>query len=87
LQLFPTLASTVKKKMTQENNFNDMNDRIINDPILRISLARKSHLWFFNMYFAHYVKYETAPFQKELFGLTEDDGNKMAVISAFRGSG
>jgi len=60
--------------------------KIINNHILRTSLARESHLWFFNLYLPHYVKFPTAPFQKEMFYLTEDDSTKLLGIMAFRGS-
>jgi len=49
-------------------------------------LAYKSHFWFFHIYLSHYVKYETAPFQRDLFSITEDENIKNAVIVAFRGS-
>jgi len=59
---------------------------LIKDRKARVEIAKKSHLWFFHTYFPHYVKDKTAPFQKEIIGITEDDGMKMAVIVAFRGS-
>lgn len=60
--------------------------KILSTRKVRTELAYRSHYWCFHTYFAHYVKYETAPFQKELFEITEDDNNKMAVIVSFRGS-
>lgn len=39
------------------------------------------------MYFHEYVEYEIADFQKEIFRITEDQNNRLAVIVAFRGSG
>jgi len=60
--------------------------KIINDRKVRVAIARQSHLWFFNIYFSNYVINETAPFQKEMFNLTENELNKLAVIVAFRGS-
>lgn len=59
---------------------------VINDRVSRKTLASQSHYYFFNMYFSHYVKYQTADFQKEMFQLTEDSGIKNVVIVAFRGS-
>lgn len=59
---------------------------ILNDPLLRSNIAYQSHYWCFHTYFAHYVKYETAPFQQELFAITQDTNNKLAVIVSFRGS-
>jgi predicted phage terminase large subunit-like protein len=60
--------------------------KILNNQKLRKTLAYKSHIWFFHIYLSHYVKFETAPFQRELFGITEDETIKKAVIVAFRGS-
>lgn len=52
----------------------------------RINTTKKSHLWFFNTYFSHYVQFKTADFQKEIFQLTEDNNKLFVVIVAFRGS-
>lgn len=61
-------------------------EQIRTDRKIRQALARDSHYWFFHLYFAQYVKHETAPFQKEMFLLTEDEKLKLAVVVAFRGS-
>jgi predicted phage terminase large subunit-like protein len=61
--------------------------QVVNQIDFRRELAKKSHYWFFNLYFSEYVKYETAPFQKELFLLSEDQNIKTAVVVAFRNSG
>lgn len=61
-------------------------DEIINNPLVRKSLAIKSHYWFFHIYFSHYVKYPTADFQREIFQITEDQSITEAVIVSFRGS-
>jgi predicted 3-demethylubiquinone-9 3-methyltransferase (glyoxalase superfamily) len=61
-------------------------DRIIRDQKLRSNLTTECHYWFFQIYFAHYAKYKSADFQKELFSLTEDVSQKNLVIEAFRGS-
>ncbi len=53
----------------------------------RAELARRSHLWFHNIFLSHFVAYPTADFQKEMFSITEDPTIKLAVITAFRGSG
>ena len=60
---------------------------MIKDRNFRIALCRKSHYWFFHFYFGQYVSYETAEFQREMFRITEDEKNNMAIIVAFRGSG
>lgn len=76
-------------KQPKKNNpsKNDFNNQIIQKSNFRKELARKNHMWFFNLYFSEYVKYETAPFQKQLYLVTEDPTIKMAVICAFRNSG
>jgi len=60
---------------------------ITSDKTVRQAVARKSFYWFFNIYFSHYVKYETAEFQREIFRLLEDESSQMLVFCAFRGSG
>ncbi|MCX6810139.1 MAG: phage terminase large subunit [Candidatus Berkelbacteria bacterium] len=64
----------------------ELGDRVIKEIAVRRALVQKSHYWFFNTYFSDYVKYQTAPFQKEMFQISEDQDEKMAVIVAFRGS-
>lgn len=54
---------------------------------VRKALARNSHYWFFSIYLNHYIKYAFAPFHNEMFHLTEDISNRLAVLVAFRGSG
>lgn len=61
--------------------------KIINDKALRVELCKSSHLWFFSVYFSSYIKYELAQFHRDFFSLTEDQNLRLAVISAFRGSG
>ena len=59
---------------------------IIRNRAVRRSITYDSHLWFFHLYFNHYVRFETAAFQKEMFALSEDEAVPLAVIVAFRGS-
>lgn len=61
--------------------------KVIADKRVRTELTTNSHMWFFHVYFANYVKYATADFQREMFALTEDETKKLDVIVAFRGSG
>lgn len=74
----------------RQNNPNDIPDniwdRIINDPDVRRAVTKENHLLFFYVFFPHYVKHGIAPFQKELFAITEDETIKTAVIEAFRNS-
>jgi predicted phage terminase large subunit-like protein len=62
-------------------------EKILKDSIFRKELAKKSHYWFFHIYFRRYVTYETADFHRKLFAITENEKLKNAVITAFRGSG
>lgn len=65
----------------------DLAAKIIANQTLRRSVARQDFLWFFHMYFSHYVKYETAEFQREMFQLLENEDIQTLVFVAFRGSG
>lgn len=60
---------------------------MVKDRKVRIAITKESHWYFFHFYFAHYVKYETAPFQTEIFNLTENEATKNFYVVAFRGSG
>ena len=64
-----------------------LKDKIQNSKTFRINLAKNSYLWFFHIYFAKYIKYQTADFQKEWCNLLEDWDNKFLEIIGFRGSG
>lgn len=65
----------------------DIAERIAHDRSVRRAVTRESFYWFFHVYFSHYVKYATAPFQKEMFSLLESDIHQTLVFVAFRGSG
>jgi predicted phage terminase large subunit-like protein len=67
-------------------NYETLMSWIRRNRFLRKKLARLSHTMFFVIYFHQYMKHKTADFQREIFRITEDNGAKMAVISAFRGS-
>lgn len=60
---------------------------IVKNKKLRKQLTFESHFMFFHIYFRHYIEYDTAEFQKEMFALTENPTAKNIVIVAFRGSG
>ncbi len=75
--------------MDHNNNHilsSELFDRMIKDQKVRREICKQSFLHFFHLHFAHYVTYETAPFQKEMFSLIED-GSENLFIVAFRGSG
>lgn len=61
-------------------------ESVINDQKLRTNLTKRNPLWFFGLYFPHYISYPIADFQREIFQIMADENNKQAVISAFRGS-
>ncbi|MEI7890546.1 MAG: hypothetical protein WCI36_01120 [bacterium] len=61
-------------------------DKMIKDKAIRVAITKESHFMFFHLYFAHYVKYPTADFQREIFALTEDTSVKNLFVVAFRGS-
>lgn len=71
----------------EEYNSEEILEAIARDRLVRKKTARESHLMFFHLYFPHYIKYEIADFQKEIFKITENADNKLACIVAFRGSG
>jgi predicted phage terminase large subunit-like protein len=59
---------------------------MVKDRKVRTAITKESHWYFFHFYFAHYVKYPTAPFQRELIALSEREDVKNLVVVAFRGS-
>jgi predicted phage terminase large subunit-like protein len=61
--------------------------KIVSDKKVRQAITRESHEWFFSVYFSHHITYETAPFQKEMFSLTEDPSITTLIVVAARGSG
>ena len=71
--------------MEKELTESELRDILLSQKV-RSELAYRSHYWCFHTYFAHYVKCKTAPFQKELFRITEDEEIKMAAVVSFRGS-
>lgn len=68
-----------------------INDQLVNkmmkDRLVRTSITKDSFLYFFHFYYAHYVKYETADFQKEIIHYLEQSTAENLYIVAFRGSG
>lgn len=61
-------------------------ETMVKDRKVRTVITKESHWYFFHFYFAHYVKYPTAPFQRELIHLSEREDIKNLVVVAFRGS-
>ena len=62
-------------------------NKMIKDRLVRTSITKDSFLYFFHFYYAHYVKYETADFQKEIIHYLEHSSTENLFVVAFRGSG
>jgi predicted phage terminase large subunit-like protein len=78
--------------MEQNNNnqqplSEELFEQMKNDKQVRTAITQESFTLFFHFYYAHYIKYETAPFQKEIMSLIEHRSTEDLYIVAFRGSG
>lgn len=62
-------------------------EKMFVDKKIRININTESFWYFFHFYFAHYIKYQTADFQKEIIHILESDPVTAFYIVAFRGSG
>jgi predicted phage terminase large subunit-like protein len=62
-------------------------NKMMKDKLVRTAITKDSFLYFFHFYYAHYVKYETADFQKEIIHYLEKSHKEDLYIVAFRGSG
>lgn len=60
--------------------------RVINNVPFRKGLGTASFFWFFHIYFARYVKYVTADFQRQIGRDLQDPSITFLEILAFRGS-
>jgi len=74
------------KKSCRKSRRSKVYEQVLKNKRFRQEIVRKSLEYFFPVYFHKYIKYDTAPFQKEIFQILEDKTNKLAVIVAFRGS-
>ena len=59
-------------------------EQMLTDRKVRAAVCGESHYAFFHFYLAHAVDYDTAPFHKEIFHLTEDESVRKIFICAFR---
>ena len=73
--------------MKNQSNHSELREKILSDKNIRRAVVRRSHYWFFSIFLGHYIQYEVAPFQREMFELTEDIDHRLIVVMAFRGSG
>jgi phage terminase large subunit-like protein len=65
----------------------DLFQSLTKDKVVRREVMRGSFNYFFHFYFAHYVQFPTAPFQKHLILKAESDPRENMFVVAFRGSG
>ncbi|MFA5030371.1 MAG: hypothetical protein WC495_02165 [Patescibacteria group bacterium] len=65
---------------------NNIYQKVLEHPGVRIATARQSFEWFFCIYLNEFMKYKTAPFQIKMFEIAEDEHELLSVISAFRAS-
>ena len=73
---------------TSDNTIgNDLIKKMMRDRAIRTSITKDSFLYFFHFYYAHYVKYPTADFQKEIIHHLEKSHKEHFYVCAFRGSG
>ncbi len=70
----------------KSNKTEQLVEKMFTDHRVRADVVRSSLEHFFPFYFHQYMEYQTAPFQKEIFNILEDERIKLAVICAFRGS-
>lgn len=66
---------------------NSLFNKMLKDRLIRIAITKDSFMYFFHFYFAHYVKYETALFQKDIMTYLERSPTENLYLCAFRGSG
>ncbi len=57
------------------------------DRVVRQQIMGGSFNYFFHFYFAHYVQFPTANFQRDLIGKLENEPDENLFVVAFRGSG
>lgn len=62
-------------------------NKLKTDRNARTALTSQSFEWFFSLYFANYIKYPTAPFQKEMMKMASDPSLEQLGVMAFRESG
>jgi len=61
-------------------------EMICHNRVVRNYLTRRSFLWFFNIFFADHMEYDTAPFQYEIMDLVDKPDWKLFCLVAFRSS-
>lgn len=77
----------MKKDDLGQINIEKIKEMVVADKEIRRNLVYRSHIWFSLIFLNHLFEYKFAPFQREMFKLTEDVVHKIIAIMAFRGSG
>ena len=62
-------------------------NQMTKDKKIRTAITKESFSYFFHFYYAHYVKFATADFQKEIIRLLEINETDSLFVVSFRGSG
>jgi predicted phage terminase large subunit-like protein len=62
-------------------------NRMCTERSLRIAITKENFFLFFHFYYAHYVKYKTANFQKQIMSYLQGSATENLYVVAFRGSG
>ncbi len=75
------------KNQTNKTMSEELFDQMVKDQKVRKAITKESFLYFFNFYFAHYVTYQTADFQKKIIHTLEKNEIENLYIVAFRNSG
>ena len=65
----------------------EMMQKLIKDQSFRRAATTTSHYMFLHTYFAEYIKYPTADFQRQMIQLTERENLPLLIVTAFRGCG
>jgi predicted phage terminase large subunit-like protein len=76
-----------KEKGNKKMGFEEIIDVMLRDRRVRLNIVKRNHRFFFYYYFPHYTEFEIAPFQEEIFHITQNTAIPTAVIIGFRGCG
>jgi predicted phage terminase large subunit-like protein len=76
----------INKDTKGKKEFQKIIEQICLSKEFRKEIANNDMFWFFSIYFAKYIEYPTAKFQKEIISLVSNEKNRIVVITAFRNS-
>ena len=80
------MTTKIVKNIKPKSEYEKIFEQICTSRQFRKELADSDMFWFFTIYFANYIEYPTAPFQKEIISLVSDPNIKIVAITAFRNS-